>query len=495
MNGAGSAIVMGAGFGGMAAALRLKAMGHDVLLLEKNEQLGGRAQVLEHKGLKYDAGPTVITAPFLIDELFALFGKKTADYVDIRPIEPWYRFQDLSGARLDYSSDTEALKAAIAEISPDDAGRYDDFARASKKIYELGFESMAHRPFERVADLVKFLPHLVRLRSDKSVYGFISSYFKHPLVRRAFSLQPLLVGGDPTNVTSIYVLIHWLERRYGVHHAMGGMGALVDALERLMVEEGIEVRTGARVTKILTKSGRTVGVELEDGTQEKADIVVSNLDPSFLYSKLVPVENRKKWTDRRIAKMKPSIGTYLLYFSTDRRHEDVAQHTIILGERYRETLKDIFKRQVLPEDPSVYLHRPTANDPGFAPEGVDVFYALAPVPALEGKASWPEQGEAFREVVLDLLEQTSLPGLRGVLRDDFHVTPKYFQSRFDAYRGSGFSIAPSLTQSACFRFHNRSEDLEGLYLTGAGTHPGAGIPGVLSSAKVVENLLKGGGPS
>lgn len=495
MKGSGSAVVMGAGFGGMAAALRLKALGHDVLLLEKNEQLGGRAQVLEHKGLKYDAGPTVITAPFLVDELFALFGKKTADYVDIRPIEPWYRFQDVGGACLDYSSDAEALKAGIAEISPRDAERYDDFARAAEKIYDLGFDRMAHRPFEKVGDLLQFLPQLIRMRSDKSVYGFISSYFKHTLVRRAFSLQPLLVGGDPTNVTSIYVLIHWLERRFGVHHAMGGMGALVEALRRLMIEEGIEVRTNARVSQLLTKSGRAVGVELDDGTREAADIVVSNLDPSYLYSRLIPAGDRKKWTDRRIAKLKPSIGTFLLYFSTARRYDDLAQHTIILGERYRETLKDIFKRQVVPADPSIYLHRPTANDPGFAPEGQDIYYALAPVPALEGNAAWPEDGEAFREVVLDLLENTSLPGLREALQDDFFVTPKYFESRFDAYRGSGFSIAPSLTQSACFRYHNRSEDVQDLYLTGAGTHPGAGIPGVLSSAKVVENLLKKEGRS
>jgi phytoene desaturase len=491
MNRIKRAIVIGAGLGGLAAALRLQALKYETTVLEKNEQLGGRACVFYRQGYTFDAGPSVITAPFLIDELFDLFGESRAERIELKPLSPWYRFQSLNGFRLDYNGDPEAMSESIGVISPPDTGGFNKLLQVSKANYEIGFEELAHVPFDSLRRFASCVPSLVRLRADRSVYRTVSKYMRHPMLRRAFSLQPLLIGGNPLSTTSVYLLIHYLERRFGVHYATGGTGALVRALGDLLVEQGAAMSTDAEVQEILIRSGRAVGVRLVDGETIRADVVVANADPAYVYDSLLPgLRRRRRWTRRRLSRLRYSMGLYVLYFGARKRWDEVAHHTIILGEAYRETLKDIFDRKILPAKPSLYLHRPTATDPAMAPPGHDAFYALLPVPNLKGGVEWSQAEEQLRERLLDILEDSVLPGLRKHLDIVFSMTPKQFLDRYRSPHGSGFSIQPTLRQSAWFRFHNRSEELDGLYLVGAGTHPGAGIPGVLSSAKVVETVLK-----
>jgi phytoene desaturase len=483
--------VIGAGFGGLAAAIRLRGLGYETTVLEKNEQLGGRACVFRRGGYHFDAGPSVITAPFLFDELFDLFGESRAERVQLRPLFPWYRFQSLNGFRLDYNGDLKGMAETIAEISPADAGGFEKLLRTSKEIYDIGFKQLAHVPFDSLRKFVACAPALIRLRADRSVYRVVARHLNHPMLRRAFSLQPLLIGGNPLSTTSIYLLIHYLERRFGVHYAMGGTGAIVRALAELLIEQGAVLRTSAEVQEVLVLNGRATGVRLVDSETVPADVVVANVDPARVYNSMVPqLKRRRRWTQRKLSRLAYSMGLYVLYFGVRKRWDDVAHHTILLNNAYRETLKDIFDRKRLPADPSLYLHRPTATDPEMAPPGHDAFYALLPVPNLQGGVDWSRAEPELRECVFDMLEASLLPGLKKHLDIAFSMTPEHFRDRYHSPHGSGFSIQPILTQSAWFRFHNRSEELDGLFFVGAGTHPGAGIPGVISSAKVLENLLK-----
>ncbi len=485
------AVVVGAGFGGIAAALRLRARGYAVTLLDRLDQIGGRAQVYRRGGYVFDAGPTVITAPFLFDELFALFGRETRDYVDLRPVSPWYRFQFHDGRTFDYGGKVEDTLAEIQRFDPADCDGYRRLVAASKRIFDKGFVELADHPFHRVRDMLRVAPALARLRSDRSVFRMVSRHIRNPQLRQAFSIQPLLVGGNPFDTTSIYSLIHYLEREWGIHFPMGGTGALVSGLGRLLEEEGVRIELGVGVEEIEVEAGRARGVRLDGGRKIAADVVVSNADAPFLYKHMVDRRSRRKWSDRRVDRMKYSMGLFVLYFGTTRRYPDVAHHTIVMGPRYRELLRDIFHRKVLAEDMSLYLHRPTATDPGMAPPGCDAWYVLSPVPNLQSGIDWDEAGPAYRDRVVDTLERTTLPGLRDAITEDFFVTPADFRSRFLSLHGAGFSVQPLLSQSAYFRFHNRSEDVENLFLVGAGTHPGAGLPGVLSSAKVLDRIVPG----
>lgn len=487
--GSQSAVVIGAGFGGIAAALRLRARGYHVTLMDRLDQLGGRAQVYRRDGFVFDAGPTVITAPFLFEELFALFGRELKDYVDLRPVEPWYRFRFDDGRTFDYGGTVEETLDEIGRFEPRDQAGYLRMLEHSRKIFDKGFTELGDRPFSSWRDMLRVAPALARLRSDRSVYGMVSRYLRDPALRQAFSIQPLLVGGNPFDTTSIYALIHYLEREWGIHFPMGGTGALVEGLGRLMEEVGIEVELGVEVDEILSTDGRACGVRLADGSARSAHVVVSNADAPFLYKNMIPGAPRKRWTDRKVDRLRYSMGLFVLYFGTTRRYEDVAHHTILMGQRYEELLADIFDRQVLANDFSLYLHRPTATDPSMAPEGCDAWYVLSPVPNLQSGIDWESEGERYRDRVVDALDATVLPDLRAHLTADFYVTPNDFRSRYLTQHGTGFSIQPTLTQSAYFRFHNRSEELENLFLVGAGTHPGAGLPGVLSSAKVLDRLV------
>ena len=483
------AIVIGAGFGGLAAALRLRAAGLSVDVFDNQQGPGGRAGVYQQQGYTFDAGPTGITAPFLFDELFSLFGKERADYVNFRALMPWYRIRFADGRSFDYGGTREELIEAVRQFSPQDVAGYTKLLRKVEEIYRIGFEQLGDKPFDNLGSMLRILPQMARLRSDRSVYAFVSHYLKDEALRRVFSFQPLLVGGNPFHTTSIYSLIQHLERKDGVHFAMGGTTALVGALVRLAEEQGIRFHFGQRVSEVLIEDGRAAGVQLADGTQQQASCVVANADAPALYRQLVPERWRRKWADRRIEQKHYSMGLFVLYLGVRRQYPDLAHHTILLGERYKELLQEIFKGDALSDDLSLYLHAPTRTDPSLAPAGCDSMYVLAPVPNLRAGIDWAKHAARLEGRVLDVLEATVCPDLRSAIEVKFHVTPEHFRDNLLTHHGTGFSIQPTLLQSAWFRFHNRSEDVQGLYLVGAGTHPGAGLPGVLCSAKVLEHYL------
>ena len=486
--GAPHALVIGAGFGGIASALRMRAKGYRVTLIDRGPMLGGRAQVFEREGFRHDAGPTVITAPFLFDELFQLFGKRREDYVDFVPLSPWYRFRFQDGTHFDYGGTIEDTLAEIRKISPEDCDGYLRLVEHSKKLFDAGFTRLADQPFHSLSKMLGEAGTLVRLRADRSVWQLVCQFLKHPKLREAFSIQPLLVGGNPFDTTSIYGLIHFLERHWGVFFAMGGTGAIVAALGKLMAEEGIAIRLNTTAKTILMDGQRAVGAKLEDGEDIRADIVVSNADPMHMYRGMVP-EAALSAPIKIKRKSRLSMGLYVLYFGTRKQYPDVAHHTIWLGARYRDLLAEIFKQRVLADDFSLYVHRPTATDPSFAPAGCDSFYVLAPVPNTLGGQDWAVEGPKLQARIIDALDKTMLPGLKQSITADFHMTPAEFETQYLSYAGAGFSVAPYFTQSAWFRFHNKAEGIENLYLVGAGTHPGAGMPGVLCSAKVVDRLI------
>ena len=484
------ALVIGSGFGGVAAALRLRGLGLEVTLLERQPDYGGRARVFRRDGFFYDAGPTVLTAPFLFDELFALFGENRPDHIEFLPVKPWYRMIDHEGRNFDYGGTVEDTLREIAKFNPLDQRGYLRLLAKSRQLYETGFTKLAAEPFSSLTDMIRILPDLIRLRGDRTVYDRVCSHLHDPSLRMFFSIQPLLVGGNPFDTSCLYSLIHYLEREWGVWFPRGGTGALINALLSLGRRHGVQFRHSATADEILVRDGRAAGVRLTCGQTIEADLVVANADPPTVYRELIPSEHRRVWTDAKLSRRKYSMGLFVLYFATDRRYEDVAHHTILFGPRYRGLLDDIFRRGKLAGDFSLYLHRPTATDPSMAPDGHDTFYVLSPVPNLQHGIDWECEEPRYAQRILAQLQRTVLPGLDRHLVSQFHVTPQYFKDALLTTHGTGFSIAPVLTQSAWFRFHNQSEDVPGLYFVGAGTHPGAGLPGVLCSAKVVENILR-----
>jgi phytoene desaturase len=483
------AIVIGAGFGGIAAALRLRAKGYTVTLIDRCAALGGRAQVYEREGFRHDAGPTVITAPFLFEELFTLFGERFADHVKLVPLTPWYRFQFADGDTFDYGGTLEATLAEIERIEPRDRAGYLALLEHSRRIYDIGFTQLSAQPFHRLGTMLRQVPHLLGLRNYETVWQMVSRHLVSDKLRRAFSIQPLLVGGNPFDTTSIYGLIHFLERAYGVHFAMGGTGAVTQALGGLMERQGIALRLSTTVERVRIEQGVARGVVLADGTHVDADVVVSDADAAHLYRDLVPRAEQALATRVKLSQAHYSMGLFVMYFGTTRTYPDVAHHTIWMGERYQELLNDIFHRQKLAEDFSLYVHRPTATDPSFAPPGQDSFYVLCPVPNLQADIDWAIEGPRLRDRIVDALERTMLPGLKATITADFYKTPEDFRDEYRSVHGAGFSVAPIFRQSAWFRFHNKSESVRNLYLVGAGTHPGAGVPGVLCSAKVIDALI------
>ena len=450
---------------------------------------GGRAQVYRAGDFKFDAGPTVITAPFLFDELFGLFGKKRSDYIEFLPVEPWYRFEFEDGSKLDYGGKLEDTVAEINRLSPGEGLGYQKLVGFSKKIFAVGFEKLADQPFHRFQTMIKQVPALLALKSYLSVYSLVGSFLKDERLRRAFSIHPLLVGGNPLNTTSIYCLIHYLERKWGVWFPRGGTGALVEALVKLINEVGIKLELNQQVSKVIVEGKKACGIRLKSGEEKLANLVVFDADPPKVYRDLIDSEHRSKWSNARLERISFSMGLFVWYFGTSRAYPDVQHHTIIMGKAFKELLEDIYDRKILSDDLSLYLHRPAATDQSMAPKGGDAFYVLAPVPNKLAKINWEESGEKIRNQVQAQLEKSLLPGLGDCLAYSHFVTPDDFEGKFNTLWGSGFSIAPLFRQSAWFRFHNRSEDLENLYFCGAGTHPGAGVPGVVSSAKVVEKLV------
>jgi phytoene desaturase len=482
------AIVIGSGFGGLAAAIRLQVRGYDTTILEMRDKPGGRAYVFEDKGFTYDAGPTIITAPFLIDELFELAGKRTEDYVKIVPVTPFYRIVFPDGRHFDYTGVELEIIEQIRKFNPDDVDGYLAFAVKSRAIFERAFIDLADKPFSSFTDMVRVAPDLIRLRSQESVFALVSRYVKDPSLRQVFSFHPLLVGGNPFQSSSIYAMIHYLERKWGVHFAMGGTGALVQGLLRLFTEMGGKLRLNTRVEQLLVEDGMAKGVRLGSNEELPAAVVVSNADVANFYKKAVPAPMRKKWTDKRLDRMRYSMSLFLIYFGTDRTYPDLAHHTIVLTERYKELLEDIFQKKILADDFSLYLHAPTRTDPSLAPPGCECFYVLSPVPNLGGKVDWNAVKDLYADAILASLEK-HCPDLRQHIISKMIWTPLDFESQLDAHLGSAFQFEPILTQSAWFRPHNVSEDVKNFFLVGAGTHPGAGVPGVLSSAKLLERVV------
>jgi len=478
------AVVVGAGFGGLAAAVRLRVRGFRVTLLDRLDQPGGRARVFEQDGFTFDAGPTVITAPFLFEELWAL-----SDDVELVPVDPFYRIRFNDGTAFNYTGDAEAMEDEIARFAPEDVDGYRRFLEKSEEIFEVGFEELGHVPFNKVTDMLRIVPAMMKLESHRTVHSLVSKYISHPKIRKVLSFHPLLVGGNPFSTTSIYTLIAHLERKWGVWYAMGGTGSLVQGLSGLLANLDVTQRYGEEVDQILVENDTARGVRLTSGETIRADLVVSNADIGSTYRRLIASEHRTTWTDRKVENMDYSMSLFVWYFGTDRTYEEVEHHTIVLGPRYEGLLDDIFDHKKLADDFSLYLHRPTKTDPSMAPEGSDAFYVLSPVPHLESGVDWRRQAEPYRQAIEDHLSETVLPDLGRHLVTSRMLTPREFKTDYKSLKGAAFSVEPKLTQSAWFRPHNQSEDVDHLYFVGAGTHPGAGVPGVLSSARVLDTVV------
>ena len=483
-------IVIGSGFGGLAASLRLKAKGYKVTLVEKHPDLGGRARVFKKDQFIYDGGPTVITAPYLFEELFTLFNKNISDYVKIVPLDLWYRFVFNDGKTFDYNGDSISMKEQVKKFNPNDYEGYKKLVDFTEKIFDKGFTDLSDKPFNNLIFMIKQIPSLLKLKSYKSVYSLVSNFISNEKLRRVFSMHPLLVGGNPFSTTSIYTLILFLEKKWGIHYSMGGTGSVVQALEKLMLEENIKIIKDAEVTEILTENKKVKGIKINNSKIINSDYIICNSDPPNVYNNLIKSKEDYNFLfKQKMKRMDYSMGLFVYYFGSKKKYDHVAHHTIYFGETYEKHLDKIFEKKMLSQDISYYLHRPSATDPNMAPNGQDAFYVLVPVPNNLSKINWIKQGDKFKELVLDKMDKTVLPGIKENVVSDFYLTPDYFEIDLATLYGSGFSIQPKFSQSAYFRFHNQSEIYKNLYFVGAGTHPGAGMPGVLSSAKVLDKLF------
>jgi phytoene desaturase len=486
-------IVIGSGFGGLGVAARLAAHGHEVELFDKRDQLGGRGYQYQINGFKFDGGPTLVTAPFMFDDIFKAAGKRREDYVQFVPCEPFYQIFDHKGRAFSYNNDPDFMRREIEKINPGDVEGFRNFLRSTKPIFEKGFVELADKPFLHISDMLKVAPDLIRLQSYKSVYGYVAQYVQDEFIRQALSFHPLLVGGNPFDAPSIYAMINYLMDEWGVYYAIGGTGAIVEALGKLFTETGGKIHLNSEVEEILVEGRKATGVRLKDGTVHKADIVVSNADPAWTYMKMIPSQKRRWNSDARYRSMKYSMSLFVIYFGTRRRYNDcgLVHHNIILSQRYKDLLDDIFHRKVLADDFSLYLHMPTYTDPSIAPPGTESFYVLSPVPHLgAADIDWTKMAPVYKERILKFLEENYLPDLRENIIAEHSIDPLHFQNTLNSHLGAAFSLEPIMTQSAWFRPHNRSEDFDNLYFVGAGTHPGAGLPGVLSSSIIVENMIQ-----
>lgn len=484
-------IIIGSGFGGLATAIRLANRGLDVELFEKRDKPGGRAYVYEINGFKFDGGPSLLTAHWMFDELFQEAGRRREDYVQFVPVNPFYRIFSPDGRRFDFNNDPEFMLNQIEQFSPADKAGYQRLLAASRVMFEKGFHELSDRPFLHVSDLLKIAPHVLGQQSYRPVYPYVAGFIQDDFLRQAFSYYPMLAGGNPLDTPSIYTLNYYLEREWGVYAALGGTGAIVAGLSRLFEELGGKLRLNTEVSEILVEGRKATGVRLGDGSIRRADLIVSNADVAWTYKYLIPARLRRKMSDRRIERYQYSMSLFVIYFGTRRRYRDagLAHHNVILGARYRDLLGDIFERKHLANDFALHLHMPTLTDPSLAPEDCEAFYVLSPVPHLAAGIDWTKMARPYRDRIMNFLEQNYLPDLQANIIAEHYIDPLHFQNTLNSYHGAAFSLAPTLGQSGWFRPHNRSEEFENLYFTGAGTHPGAGLPGVLSSAKIVEKLI------
>ena len=484
------AVVIGAGFGGLALAIRLQAGGYQVTLLEKRDKPGGRAYVYEDQGFTFDAGPTVITDPSALEELFSLAGRRIEDYVELLPVTPFYRLCWEDAPPFDYANDQDLLDRQIRARNPADVEGYRRFLAYSRAVFEEGYIKLGTVPFLTIRDMVAAGPQLARLQAWRSVYGMVSRFIRDEQLRQAFSFHSLLVGGNPFETSSIYTLIHALERQWGVWFPRGGTGALVRGMVRLFEDLGGTLELNAEVARIEVQNGRASAVRLEDGRVFQTDAVASNADVVHTYDRLLGHETRGASQARSLKSKRFSMSLFVIYFGLNKVPEDLQHHTVCFGPRYRELIREIFNDATLADDFSLYLHAPCVTDPGLAPPGCSAHYVLAPVPHLgNAPIDWEVEGPRYRDRILEYLEQHYIPGLREHLVTCRHFTPLDFRDELNSHLGSAFSLEPILTQSAWFRPHNRDAVLPNLYLVGAGTHPGAGVPGVVGSAKATARLM------
>lgn len=482
--------VIGSGFGGLSAAIRLQAAGFQVRIFEMRDMAGGRAYVYREKGFTFDAGPTVITAPECLEELFALKNKKMSDYVEMMPVSPFYRLCWDDGFKFDYSNDTEELNQQIRAKNPADVEGYERFLKYSKEVFHEGYTKLAAVPFLKFWDMIKVAPQLARLGAHRSVFATVAKFIKDRHLREAFSFHSLLVGGNPFSSSSIYTLIHYLERNWGVYFPRGGTGSLVQALVKFFTEMGGEISYHAEIDKILVDGDRVTGLRTKSGEIWECDAVVSNGDVMHTYRDLLSGSAAAAKCEKKLDKSAFSMSLFLIYFGTKKKYPDMAHHCVLFGPRYKELLHDIFKKGILPEDFSLYLHMPTKTDPELAPEGCEAFYVLSPVAHMgKLKVDWDKEGEIYADKILNYLEEKYLPDLKANIVVKKIFTPFDFKSELNAHLGNAFSLEPLLTQSAFFRTHNRDDNIKGLYFVGAGTHPGAGVPGVVNSAKATAGLI------
>ena len=514
-----TAIVIGSGFGGIACAMRLQSLGFNTRLLEKLDAPGGRAYVRREAGFTFDMGPTVLTVPHFIEELFSLEqdhamlgqpdfpadvlgddkritsgnsgGPNTSRYLDIIPILPFYRIYFDDGTFFDYDADPENVRRQIMALAPEDMAGYEAFHEAARAIFNRGFLELGYTYFGNVGQMLGVVPDLLKLGAVQPLFSLIKKYFKSDKMRQVFSFEPLLVGGNPMKVPAIYAMIHFVEKTWGIHFAIGGTGALVNALIRKFEEMGGTIQLNAEVKSINVekRSGKrvTTGVTLASGETIAADVVVSNADYATTYMKMIDKQHRTINRDALVKFRKQSMSLMVIYFGYKKQAGDpnLQHHNIILGPRYEELLTDIFERKILGPDFSQYLHIPTLTDPSLAPEGHHAAYTLIPVPNNQSDLDWSKIGEAYKDKVLTFLEERGyIPNLKARLVYQSYVTPDYFEQTLGSYVGNGFGVEPVLTQTAFFRPHNRSEDVSNLYLVGQSTQPGGGTPSVMMSAKM-----------
>lgn len=483
------AVVIGSGFGGLSAAIRLQARGFQVSLFEKNAMVGGHAYQFKKDGYTFDMGPSLITAPEIIQEVFQSAGRDMKDYLDLIYLDPFYRIYFHDGRFMDYSGDSEKMKREMAKFSPEDAANYDKFIDYVEKLYKAVIvDRLGAKPFD-FPTMLQFLPQALKLNALLPAYSVVKKYFKHENNRFAFSFHPLFIGGSPFRSPSVYLMIPYLEKHGGVWFTKGGMYSLVRAFESLLSEIGGQIYTNSEVQEIVVKNGKACGVYV-NGEFHEADVVVSNAHFAHTYSDLIKPENRRRWTDKRVKKLAYGMSTWLLYLGVKKQYPQLLHHTLILSERYKGLVKDIFDNKILPEDFSMYLHVPTRTDAEMAPPGCESMYVLIPVPNLQGDIDWEKTNQPFTEKVLDFLEKDfGLDGLRENIEVMETFTPLDFAAKRNNYLGSAWGVEPKLTQTASFRPGNRSEDVKGLYLVGANTHPGAGVPGVLLTAAATDRAI------
>ncbi len=487
-----SVVVIGSGFGGLAAAIRLQAAGFDVTIVEARAATGGRAYQLVDQGFTFDMGPSLITEPDLIADLWSLAGGNMSDDIDLRPLSPYYRIFFQDGQFLDYGGGLDQDETAIASFNADDVAGYRAFMRQTARIYNRAFADLAEQPFDRLKTFLEVTPELVRLGAHRSVYHSVARYFSDERLRAAFSFHPLFIGGNPFRASAIYSIIPYLERKGGVHFAMGGMYSVVTGLTSLFERLGGRLLLNEPVERINVRNGAVYGITTSHGRNVAADIVVANSDVTLAHTRLLPAKYRSKITDLNFGRYRHSMSCFLLYLGLNRQYDRLLHHSIVMPRNYKRSVSEVFNGHSIPEDIALYLHAPTKSDPSLAPSGAESLYVLVPTPNLKNAAiDWRQAGPEFRKRIVHFLEhEFGLPGFEKSIIVEHQFTPADFQTELRSLHGSAFGIEPTLLQSAWFRPHNRSRAVRGLYFAGAGTHPGAGIPGVLLSAKITSGLVE-----